>query len=325
MIQIVLKNEDALLNEFYETLTVKKGKNQNVLDRLNKRIAANAHQPRLQAMYARLKNNVEKDGTGHSILTAKPDKLWAFAEQFEADFADLLTADMRESFESIFYYSNYDKWNAYDIATKINLKVCPYCNRSYTFVLGTDAAKATRFEYDHFFAKYRYSYLALSFYNLIPSCHICNANLKKDEDFNLTDNIHPYLDGFSHHIVFSIKPNNIGFVNGKADSYKIELKKGTGSDWPDTKFQAARNNINILRLEHLYNMHQDYTDELIQKSIIYNKEYIDSLFATYGGKLFRNKEDVKRMVLGNYTLEEDYGNRPLSKLTADLAKELRLI
>lgn len=41
--------------------------------------------------------------------------------------------------------------------------------------------------------------------------------------------------------------------------------------------------------------------------------------------LFTSIDDVKRMALGNYIQESDFGKRPLSKLTRDISAELGLL
>lgn len=61
-------------------------------------------------------------------------------------------------------------------AQRIGVTTCPYCNRSYIF---TSSKSGTRPQYDHYFPKSKYPYLALSMYNLIPCCSICNG-LKHD-------------------------------------------------------------------------------------------------------------------------------------------------
>lgn len=56
---------------------------------------------------------------------------------------------------------------------ELNIRTCPYCNRQYTFTIDNKHTK-TAPEYDHFYDKAHYPLLAVSFYNLIPSCHTCN-------------------------------------------------------------------------------------------------------------------------------------------------------
>ena len=61
--------------------------------------------------------------------------------------------------------------------------------------------------------------------------------------------------------------------------------------------------------------------ECIKKAIIFNKEYLQELYRIYP-ELFESEEEVYRIVFGNYEKEEDYGKRPLSKLTKDIIQEL---
>jgi hypothetical protein len=68
-------------------------------------------------------------------------------------------------------------FNGYDLAALLDTRACVYCNRQYTLtVVAMD--EITRPEFDHFYSQSEHPLLALSFYNLIPSCHICNATLK---------------------------------------------------------------------------------------------------------------------------------------------------
>jgi ribosomal protein S6 len=41
--------------------------------------------------------------------------------------------------------------------------------------------------------------------------------------------------------------------------------------------------------------------------------------------LFKNREDVLRLLIGNYVNEEDLGKRPLAKLIKDISDALGLI
>lgn len=335
MIKIELNNTNHILNFHYNNLSLKKGKEWLITDFLDNRIKNNITDVNLVNMYSTLRKKVIKDSNNISILTSLPNELEKFRNSFELSYGGILDLNFttkkgkvltyRQDLLSIFYYSDYDKWNAYKLAKKININVCPYCNRSYTFVLGNDFSKGTRFEYDHFFDKARYPYLALSFYNLVPSCHICNSNLKGSDKFEINKNIHPYLEGFGSDLLFTIKPKNINFINGKNSAYRVKFKKNIQSHWDNKKIKSAFRNIITFRINDLYNMHKDYINEIIQKSIVYNEDHIKDLFAKYNGTLFRSEDDVRRMVLGNYISEDEYSKRPLSKLTADISRELGIL
>ena len=92
--------------------------------------------------------------------------------------------------EKIFSYKKFTtkkkkEYDAYDLAKNLDIPTCPYCNRTYTkTVITKNREKIIRPEFDHWFPKNQYPLLALSFYNLIPSCHICNSNVKGETKFN---------------------------------------------------------------------------------------------------------------------------------------------
>lgn len=73
---------------------------------------------------------------------------------------------------------------AYWLQSQLCVKVCPYCNRMYTTTLY--GKKRVRPDFDHFYPQSRYPYFAVSLFNLIPSCNVCNkaksdyAEIKSD-------------------------------------------------------------------------------------------------------------------------------------------------
>lgn len=324
MIKIQLSKESLITDFHYQNLCGRlTGKQQNVLQMFNKYLAKYKHIKYYHDRLTFLKSKTERDSSGFSILTAKPDDLHNFIVDFKTRFPQKLTGKFKNVLACIFYYGDHSKWKAYELGRKININVCPYCNRSYTFIVGNDISKGTRFEYDHFFSQELYPYLALSFYNLVPSCHICNANLKLKKEFTLQRNIHPYKEGFGDELLFSLIPKSINFMNGVPDAYTIKFKAGIGLNF--RKARRAFYNIRIFRLEELYNMHSDYVDDIIKKAQIYNNEYVDTLFTQFGGKLFRDKGEIKQFIVGNYLNEADFSKSVLSKLSRDIAAELDLI
>ena len=73
------------------------------------------------------------------------------------------------------------------------LKVCPYCGMEY--IRPTNKSKK---QIDHFFPKRKYPFLALCYYNLIPSCDTCNESPNKgaqdpiEKAFDCKNIMHPY-------------------------------------------------------------------------------------------------------------------------------------
>lgn len=73
-----------------------------------------------------------------------------------------------------------------------------------------------------------------------------------------------------------------------------------------------------------YKHHRDFVIELIQKKYLYSDDYLNALYKQYEGTIFRNREDILRLVTTNFVDEKDLKNRPLSKLTRDIAEQLDL-
>jgi hypothetical protein len=78
-------------------------------------------------------------------------------------------------------------------------------------------------------------------------------------------------------------------------------------------------------ISSLYQNHKDIVVELIQNAQIYNDSYIDELMINYEGSLFKNREDLLRLITCGYISDEDLHKRPLSKLIKDISEELKLI
>jgi hypothetical protein len=258
------------------------------------------------------------------ILKAKPDKFEAIIEDAKKNHINLVRLKKAfvggSKYGGSLGYSKFSSktttpYNAYDLAEKLNVDVCPYCNRNYTFTIKNKNSKSTRPDFDHFYSKDDYPILALSFYNLIPSCILCNSRLKSTAKFSITTHLHPYQDSFNDHAKFSLKIQNSNFYH---DEKGFEVKI-------ETKEPRAQKIIDDFALQTLYDKHKDITLELIQKAEIYNDSYVDELFNRYEGTLFKNREDLMRLITCGYITDEEIAKRPLSKLIKDISEELGLV
>ena len=202
---------------------------------------------------------------------------------------------------------------------KLNVTICPYCNRNTVYNLKYTNKRTS--ELDHFYPKSQYPFLAMSFYNLVPSCKVCN-HIKNDKSHK--EYINPYDDrfDFNKNVKFSIKIKNSKFYYSQ-DGFKLTCKIDNNAS-KEEKIRI-KNNIKDFKLFDLYQNHKDIVLELIQKQIVYNDSYIEELMKNYEGTLFKNEEDLMRFITCNYISEDDINKRPLSKLTKDISKELDLI
>lgn len=203
--------------------------------------------------------------------------------------------------------------NAIWLLMKLNIKVCPYCNRTYTFTVKKKPKKAKRQvrpELDHFFPKSKYAHLTLSFYNLVPSCPQCN-HLKGDNEFDY----HPYYGDLNGKKIPRIEVENV-----KRDAKGFLVFP----DAPKVKIREGNENTKVLGLQELYEQHEDYVKEILDKIQAYNKDYYDSLVNSFQG-MGKKQEEIDRLVWGSYIEEAAQEKRPLSKMTRDLLKQFEVI
>jgi hypothetical protein len=216
-----------------------------------------------------------------------------------------------------FFIKGYENWFQPNYGKHfldlLNIDTCIYCNRNYTINLVKDR---TRAELDHWFPKERFPLLALSFYNLIPSCHSCNhikGNPNIDWKNALNNYIHPYRNESNEDFKFTF------FYDDTLDILTVETNAKKGSKRDKTiianKILEIYNSHSEKELRDLYNLVYKYSDNYI-------KILIDD---TFDKKLNMSKEEIYRMIFGIETKEEDYHKRPFSKFKHDIIEELKNI
>lgn len=259
--------------------------------------------------------NEEGNNSLKDLITLVPNNLNNLVINLNNTTSSFIDTDhddniiLKNIFVSQGYEKGLDKW---DFINRIKVDTCPYCNRNYIYT--TSKNRKIKPEIDHFYPKSKYPQLALSYYNLIPSCKSCNGFGAKEEKDPYTENlINPYLLQ-NNDFVFTHRIKNIAIINPLSGKSDIEIHFKT----------AHLGHLDVFNLKELYELHHDHALELvIKKRLKYSKKYRDYL-NSYKGLQF-SKTEIDRMILGNYTLENEQHKRPLSKLYQDLGKELGLI
>lgn len=242
-----------------------------------------------------------------------------------------------------------DKLIAYWLTERLNVNTCPYCNRSPINTVFDNSANQKgliRPTLDHFYPKAKYPFLALSFYNLIPSCYFCNSSLKggeKDEDkdkdkdnegknkkviINITPKTHlnPYIDGFGDDAKFSFEFTEVQSQKSHPDNYNITLGSNKEKEVSKEKQRqifgnnSEEGNVNLFKLEEIYQVHRDLVGELVVKADEFKakRENIKEFYSS----LATNDSQLYQFHFGNYLDEKDHNKRPLAKLTKDIVTEI---
>lgn len=223
--------------------------------------------------------------------------------------------EKRDRFDRLYINFTNRVWSK-ALLEKLNVRVCPYCNRQYTFTLANEGIRP---QFDHFFPKSRFSYLSVSLYNLIPSCSICNSK-KHDLNTYEHDLYYPYEDEFGNGVVFQTSPINKDFLywTGASNSFDIKMI------CKDEKQKCKVENLNqYLKIELLYKKHKDYVRDIIRNAVIYNDSRIDELLEQFPD-LFQSKSEVIHSIFMSNIEKESWDKRPLSKLTHDIYEEFKI-
>ena len=195
---------------------------------------------------------------------------------------------------------------------KIGVEICPYCNRSFIY---TTPKKGTWPQYDHYYPKSKYPYLALSMYNLIPCCPVCNNAKNAEDTFDNKSLLYPFEEEYGYDIFFEIETDEQLCYLGLSNDFNIKIKSKENVE-EDLK-QKVQNSSKILHIEELYNLHNDYVSKLLRSKYIFTDEYCQSLLDTYPGWFF-DMNEVKNQLYFNSLQKEEWGDQILSKLTYDI-------
>lgn len=261
-----------------------------------------------------------------SIITKQPSDLLLLNKQFKG-LVKSKASTVNSQLKKIFNYKNFivkkeKKYDAYDLAKKLDVRVCLYCNRMYTLTIkigNKEKQHITRPEFDHFFDQATYPMLALSIYNLIPSCTICNSTLKGSTKFDLSSHIHPYIDNCLSNYKYSFKPYDVKSILGNSSNLEVKVIPGTNP--MSTKLT---NTADVFKLEAIFNGHTEELRDIFDIRYRFSKTYLDQLFSTYSS-LGISYEEAYRIAFGVHYNDTDFGKRPFSKVKKDLLKELEII
>ncbi|MFD2939210.1 hypothetical protein [Flavobacterium notoginsengisoli] len=227
--------------------------------------------------------------------------------------------------KSIFDYSKFieisDNWNAYKYTTDLGVTVCPYCNRNYIHTLETDSGR-TRAELDHFYPKSLYPFLSISIYNLIPSCHICNSNLKGSKNFFEEQHIHPFENLNQSKITFKLQYTDLKIETVIPNINQFEIDFNFNPSLNNSEMTMINNSLKTFKTKELYNNHKDIAQELVYKAYYYNKTKIEELQSILGTNSGIDENFIERVVYGNYIHENNFGKRPLAKFTGEILSDL---
>ena len=196
-----------------------------------------------------------------------------------------------------------------------NFKIytCYYCNIDFINIYQVKSTKKNKFTLDHYFDKSTYPYLALSLYNLIPSCYTCNSKLKKIEEFK---NLAPNSKNFDFHQKVKFKL----FLDDSCKNLHIKSKNDIDITLKEQFTDIYDKYIEIFKLNERYKAHKDIVFEMIKKAELYPESMLKELQGLTGIPFQQIKKDIFNLIDEN----GDLSKKPFSKLVVDISYELKL-
>jgi len=304
--------DETILNDFFDDIKIELLPNIRRI-KTSKTISINKKKYRVTKQIKQILTWLENENNLKKILLLKPKYLIKTIQIVEKNFkkARYSKEALHKIFYRIFVDYGYNKLNKLQFIQNIDLGSCPYCNRNYIFSINKKAS--IKPEIDHFYPKSIYPYLAVCYFNLIPSCPTCNGFGAKEakDTFYIYPITHPY-EVKEHDFKFSISPQNIEYINVEKNKYDFNSF--------EIELYGNKDNLDIFKLEELYQQHKDIVLELLIKKAYYPDSYIKEL------KSFAfSEEEIYRFLFSSYKEEQDLHKRPLSKLIKDISEELQLI
>jgi len=271
----------------------------------------------------------------NTILSSKPAVILQESKDYKLLFNKNVNKQVKRLVVFLFDYKTFSKkdsiysikWDAYKLSEKLKINSCLYCNRNYILTVTNCNKKIIRPELDHFFPQSEHPILALSFYNLIPSCHICNSNLKGKVSFSLEKYLHPYLSSFDkENAKFTYQPKNPSAFYGDTRNLKIKIDT---SNVLNLECQI-NGNIELFKLDYIYNEYLETVTNFIDLQRKTNSKRIKDIYENIftdskGKKWIYNEKEIYELMIRNHYDSENFHKKPFGKFEKDIAKELKLI
>lgn len=231
------------------------------------------------------------------------------------------------------------------ILNSLGLRTCPYCNRNYI----TSYGEKSTADLDHFYQKKQYPLFALSLFNFVPSCSVCNSRMKNIHPAD--DALYPYEEGFEDDARFELKttrkPYEKNFCEStvhlfqairdtKFDEFSLEII--TDPKTPFSKKKKIENSEKLFHLKEVYANHKQDALEAAFRTRVYcegnYKRHCQRLlkrleqagmkmtaFVDLEASMFADIIDYEWLMFGIFFNDEKRRyEKPLSKMIYDIYK-----
>jgi len=280
----------------------------------------------IEALYKRYKKSatfkeVFKGYDLKEIILANTEELKEIVDIIEPRISKLTQRKTKNLYNKVKYLFNYaTKYQSSAITPffteNFDFRTCFYCNKD--FITNFESKKkVSTFQLDHFYDKDTYPYLALSFYNLIPSCPTCNSKKVKGSANCFKTCEPPNSENF----YFNEKVKFKLYLNESCKDLHLKSKDDIDINLKENYSNEYKKYIEVFKLNERYKAHKDIVFDMIEKAELYPESRLKELQDLTGIPFQQIKKDIFKLI----DEDTDLSEKPFSKLIKDISEELGLI
>lgn len=244
-----------------------------------------------------------------SKASIKMIRTWSEMDKLIASSNKLLE-EMNNELSKYFDYNYIPAKTRKELYKKFNISVCPYCNRQYINSYGDYDTGGYLGDLDHIKPKSLYQLYSMSLWNLIPACKPCNQLFKKSTILQI---LNPTTRGFDDDVILTLQCHDINSIIGHGDNF--DLYWDIVGDVDDKTRLKMMNNINLFRLNDVYNANRSDFRMLLKKKSLLSKAYEKSLLRF---NLFSELQIDERLWYGDVFDRKKHQNQMLAKAIYDI-------
>jgi hypothetical protein len=254
------------------------------------------------------------------IILANTEELKNIVDVIEPRISKLTQRRTKNLYNKIKYLFNYaTKYQSSAITPffteNFDFRTCFYCNKD--FITNFESKKkVSTFQLDHFYDKDTYPYLALSFYNLIPSCPTCNSKVKgKANCFKTCEPPNSANFYFNEKVKFKL------YLDESCKDLHLKSKDDIDINLKENYSNEYKKYIEVFKLNERYKAHKDIVFDMIEKAELYPESRLKELQDLTDIPFQQIKKDIFNLI----DEDADLSKKPFSKLIKDISEELKLI
>lgn len=197
---------------------------------------------------------------------------------------------------------------------KMDVPVCPYCNRQYIHTVSITGKDVYLGDLDHFYPKSIYQLFSLSLWNLTPVCKPCNQLFKRQYNRKI---LSPMEAGFDDDCILKVHYQDVSSLIGINDHFTFNWE--IGKYVSDDRKSQIQQNLDMFSLNEVYQFHKQDILDILRKRHLRSKLLADRQDALLGD--FRlSAEDVNRLFYGASLNKNKFHKELLGKMVYDVVR-----